>query len=158
MTKDYLQIMIESLEKKIEILDKVVELDKRQLTISLQKPTDMKAYNATMEEKGSLISELEKLDDGFTNTYELVKEEVTSNPQLYREQVLAMQELIQTAIEKGVTVEAQEKRNKQAMESMIGDRRAQIRQMRVSSSAASKYYRAMSKINDVDPQLLDRKK
>ena len=50
MTEDYLEIMVESLEKKISVLDKVMELDKRQLELALAKPADMKAIDATMEE------------------------------------------------------------------------------------------------------------
>lgn len=158
MTEDYLQIMIESLEKKNQVLDKVMELDKRQLEISLNHPFDMEAYDSTMEEKGTLIDTLEKLDDGFTHTYELVRDEVQANPGQYRSKVLEMQELICTAIDKGVAVEAQEQRNKQAMQSAIQGKRKEIRRAKVSSAAATKYYKAMSRINDVDPQLMDKKK
>lgn len=158
MTEDYLQIMIESLEKKNQVLDKVMELDKRQLEVSLQQPFDVKAYDSTMEEKGILIEQLEKLDDGFTHTYELVRDEVQANPDKYREKVLEMQDLIRTAIDKGVAVEAQEHRNKQAMQNAVKGKRREIRQMKVSTAAAARYYKSMSRINDVDPQLMDRKK
>ncbi len=158
MTEQYLQIMIESLEKKIQVMDKVIELDKRQFDLSVQQPVDMAAYDATMDEKGELIDELNRLDDGFTTTYELVKEEVQANPQNYRDKVLVMQELIRQAVEKSVTVRAQEQRNKQAIQSVLAAKRQEIRQKRVSSSAATKYYTAMSKINNVDPQLMDKKK
>lgn len=157
MTEDYLQIMIESLEKKNRVLDKVLDLEKRQLALAMQQPPDLKAYDASMEEKGTLIEELGRLDDGFTNTYEFVRDEVQANPEKYEEQVQVMQELIRTAVEKGVSIEAQEQRNKQAMKTMLSTRRTEIRQMRVSTSAASKYYKAMSQINNVDPQLMDRK-
>lgn len=158
MTEDYLQIMIESLEKKNNVLDKVMELEKKQLTLAIQQPADLKSYDSLMEEKGQLIDELGRLDDGFTSTYELVRDEVQKNLEQYKTQIHKMQELIRTAVEKGVSIEAQEQRNKQAMKNMILARRGEIRQMRVSTSAASRYYKAMSKINDVDPQLIDRKK
>lgn len=158
MTEDYLQIMIESLEKKNAVLDQVMELDKRQLEISLKKPFDMAVYDATMQEKGKLIEELEKLDDGFMHTYQLVADEVQANPGQYKSKILEMQELIRTAIDKGVAVETQEQRNKQAMESAIQGQRREIRNIKVSNAAAARYYKAMSRINDVDPQLMDRKK
>ncbi|MBO5032923.1 MAG: flagellar protein FliT [Lachnospiraceae bacterium] len=158
MTEDYLQIMIESLEKKNAVLDQVMELDKRQLEISLKKPFDMAVYDATMQEKGKLIEELEKLDDGFMHTYKLVADEVQANPGQYKSKILEMQELIRTAIDKGVAVETQEQRNKQAMESAIQGQRREIRNIKVSNAAAARYYKAMSRINDVDPQLMDRKK
>lgn len=158
MTEDYLQIMVESLEKKNCVLDKVIELDKRQLEISMQRPFDMEAYDATMEEKGALIEQLERLDDGFTLTYERVRDEVQANPDKYRSKVLEMRELIRMAIDKGVAVEAQEQRNKQAMQNAIQGKRKEIRHAKISTAAAAKYYKAMSRINEVDPQLMDRKK
>lgn len=158
MTDDYLQIMIESLEKKIDILDKVIELDKRQLNISLAQPLDVEAYDASMEEKGELIDEIGKLDDGFTVMYERVKEPVAENPDLYREKVKKLQELIRIAVDKGVSIEAMEKRNKQSIQAALQQKRREIRQIKVSSSAATKYYQNMSKVNYIDPQLMDRKK
>lgn len=158
MTENYIQIMIESLEKKIAVLDQIIELDKRQLDIAIHKPFDMQKFDKSMDEKGILIDEINRLDDGFTSTYELVKDEVTANPDRYREQVLVLQDLIREAVSKGATIEAQEKRNKNAMELAINNRRKEIRQMRISNSAASQYYKAMSRINDVDPQLMDKKK
>lgn len=158
MTESYIQIMIESLEKKIVVLDQIIELDKRQLDIAIQKPFDMQKFDKSMDEKGELIDEINRLDDGFTSTYELVKDAVAANPEQYREQVLVLQELIREAVSKGATIEVQEKRNKNAMELAINNRRKEIRQMKVSTSAASQYYKAMSRINNVDPQLMDKKK
>lgn len=158
MTGDYLQIMIECLEKKIDVLDKVLELDKRQLSVALEKPFDLERYDKTMEEKAKLIEELEKLDDGFTSTYERVRDEVQANPQMYSDKVRRMQDLIRMAIDKGVAVEAQEERGKQAMHAAMSTKRSEIRNIKKSNAAAAKYYKAMSRINDVDPQLMDRKK
>lgn len=158
MTEDYLQIMIESLEKKIDVLDKVFELDKRQLSVALEQPFDMEKYDKTMDEKGRLIDELNKLDDGFTSTYERVRDEVQANSKAYAEKVHRMQDLIRTAIDKGVAVEAQEQRGKQAIQAAMSTKRKEIRQIKISNTAATKYYKAMSRINDVDPQLMDRKK
>lgn len=158
MTEDYLQIMIESLEKKSEVLDQVMELDKKQLAISMKQPFDMEEYDATMDEKSKLIEELEKLDDGFTHTYELVREDVQAEPAKYRDKVQEMQELIRVAIDKGVAIEAQEQRNKQAMQSALQGKRREIKQVKASNAAAVRYYKSMSRINDVDPQLMDRKK
>ena len=57
MTENYLQIMTESLEKKLEVLDKVYEINKRQLAASTKRPFDAEAYDAIMDEKGGLIDE-----------------------------------------------------------------------------------------------------
>ena len=158
MTEDYLQIMIESLEKKIDVLDRVLELDKRQIAIALEQPFDIEKYDKSMDEKGVLIDELNKLDDGFTSTYERVRDAVQADPKAYADKVQRMQDLIRMAIDKGVAVETQEERGKQAMKSAITSKRKEIRSIKVSNEAATKYYKSMSRINDVDPQLMDRKK
>lgn len=158
MTEGYIQILIESLEKKLVVLDKIIELDKRQLEIATQHPFDMLAYDKSMDEKGVLIDEINRLDAGFTSTYEEIKDEVQANPAKYREKVLVLQDLIREAVDKGTKIEVQERRNKSAMELAVRTKRQEIRQMKISNSAATKYYKAMSKINDVDPQLMDRKK
>lgn len=158
MTEGYLQILIESLEKKNEVLDKISVLNKEQAEISAHQPMDMETYDKTMDEKGELIDEINRLDDGFTSTYERIKDEVQKQPDKYRSQVQVLQELIRTAVEKGVAIEAQEKRNRAALETVFRMKRQEIRKMKVSSSAAATYYKSMSRINTVDPQLMDRKK
>lgn len=158
MAEGYLQILIESLEKKNEVLDKVITLNQVQAEISSHQPMDMEAYDKTMDEKGELIDEINRLDDGFSSTYEIIKDKVQSEPDKYRKQVLVLQELIRSAVEKGVTIEAQEKRNRAALETVFRMKRQEIKQMKVSSTAAATYYKAMSRINTVDPQLMDRKK
>ena len=119
---------------------------------------DMEAYDKTMDEKGTLIDEINKLDDGFTSTYKLVKDTVQQEPEKYRDKVLEMQELIRIAVEKGVTIEAQEKRNRSALETVFRMKRTEVKQMKRSNTAALQYYKSMSKINEVDPQLMDKKK
>ena len=54
--------------------------------------------------------------DGFSTTYERVRDTIQKNPEQYRVQVLRMQELVREAVDKGVSIEAQEKRNKASME------------------------------------------
>ena len=158
MTEDYIQIMIESLEKKLAVLDRVAELNTRQLEASSAQPFDTEKYDEIMEEKGRLIDEINALDEGFTSTYDLVKDEVNANPALYRDMVLKLQELVRKAVDKGVEVEVQEKRNKNSLEASIAMSRKALRQKRVSQNVALQYYKSSQKINNVDPQLMDKKK
>lgn len=158
MAEAYMQILIESLEKKNDVLDQIIELNKRQIEIVTTQPFDMIAYDKSMDEKGELIEELERLDTGFVTTYERIKDKVQKQPEQYRQKVLVLQDLIREATEKGAKIEVQEKRNKSAMELAMRTKRQEIKQMKISTSAASKYYKSMSRINDVDPQLMDRKK
>ena len=158
MTESYLQVLVESLEKKNEVLDKLMELDDRQAMISLGPDMDVKAYDESMEEKGKLIDEINRLDEGFATTYEIIKDEVKADPSKYKDTVLYLQDLIREAIDKGTSIEAKESRNRLALDKFFKSKRSEVKQQRVSTAAATKYYKAMSKINNVDPQLMDRKK
>jgi hypothetical protein len=158
MTENYLQIMIESLEKKLMALDSIEEINAKQFECSSARPFNAEKYNEIMEEKGKIIDEINALDDGFTSTYELVREDVQANPQVYKDKVLKLQELVKQTVDKGVSVEAQEKRNKASMETAISTRRQEFRKQKVSTAVAMKYYKSTNRINNVDPQLMDRKK
>lgn len=157
MTEAYLQIMIESLEKKIKALDDIISIDNRQMTLASAKEIDMKAIDEAMDEKGACIDELNKLDDGFVSTFELVKEDLLSEKHKYAEQIRTMQALINEAVEKSVSVNVLEKRLKNAIDMVFARQRKEIKQIRVTNAAASSYYKAMSRINNVDPQLMDKK-
>lgn len=158
MTEGYLQIMLESLEKKLGVLNQILSLEKEQLEIALQENVDMERYDETVDRKGELVDELNRLDEGFTNTYELVKDEVQSHPDKYREIVLKMQDAIREAVDLSVEVQAQETRNKDAISLAISRKRKDLKEKHVNTNAALKYYKSMSRMNTVDPQLMDRKK
>lgn len=158
MTEGYLQILVESLEKKIIVLDHIIELDKQQEELAAHQPMDMTAYDKIVEAKDKLVDEINRLDEGFSSTYQYIEMEVKDHPQQYREQVLKLQELIREAVARGVTIEAQEKRNRAALETVFRMKRQEIKQKRTAAAVAVKYYRSMSRINDVDPQLMDKKK
>ena len=158
MAEAYIQILMESLEKKNNVLDQIIALNKRQIEIATTQPFDMIAYDKSMDEKGELIEELNRLDNGFVTTYERIKDVVQAEPQKYRKKVLILQDLVREATDKGTEIEVQEQRNKSALELAMRTKRHEIKQMKISTSVASKYYKSMSKINDVDPQLMDRKK
>jgi hypothetical protein len=158
MTDNYLQIMLESLEKKIDVLSQIIDIDDRQLKYALEQPMNVEGFDTAMDEKDVKIEELNKIDEGFTSTYELVKDEVQNHPELYKEKIHKMQELIKISVEKTMSVEAKEKRNKAAMENAISLQRREMRSKRISATAAARYYKTANKINSVDPQLMDKKK
>jgi hypothetical protein len=119
---------------------------------------NVEGFDTAMDEKDVKIEELNKIDEGFTSTYELVKDEVQNHPELYKEKIHKMQELIKISVEKTMSVEAKEKRNKAAMENAISLQRREMRSKRISATAAARYYKTANKINSVDPQLMDKKK
>ena len=58
----------------------------------------------------------------------------------------------------GVSVETGEMRNKKAIEQYFSYTQKNVNMSRKSVKAASDYYKNMSRVNYIDPQLLDQKK
>ena len=73
-----------------------------------------------------LVSELLKMDEGFTSLFNRVKEQLLANKEQYSNEIKAMQQLIREVTELGVKVEAQEARNKSVVEERFRSMRKKI--------------------------------
>ena len=61
-----LTILSESLDKKLEVLQKIQEYNKRQEEVFSAEKVDMSLFDDAVEEKQRLIDEVVRLDDGAT--------------------------------------------------------------------------------------------
>ena len=118
---------------------------------------DWEAFDRSIDAKGLLIENLGKLDDGFQNVYDRVKEELADNKDKYKDEIVAMQDLIRKVTELGTQVETLELRNKALIEKRFAEEHKQIKQSKIGSKVAMEYYQKMNKLNVVEPQLMDRK-
>lgn len=158
MTENYLQILIECLEKKQIVLGEIRSLDEKQADMLMQETVDKVAFDESMDEKQVLIDRLNQLDEGFQKTYDLVKDEVQNNKESYLEQLRRLKELVNLVVEQGVSIQVQEERLKQRVSAVIRKEYAGLQQKRMSARATQGYYQNMRLINNVDPQLMDRRK
>ena len=158
MIENYLQVLEESLHKKMGVLDGIEEANRRQEEILKQEPVSEDAFDGTIEEKGALIEELNKLDEGFESLYENIREQLSADREKYKAQIAAIQKLIALVAEKSVSIQAQEARNKVLAESFFASRKQELQKGRRSSKAAMDYYRNMSQSQVIMPQFMDRKK
>lgn len=158
MTENYLQILIESLERKQEVLGRITSLNEEQAQILLQEDVDRQAFDRSMDEKQLLIDKLNQLDEGFEKTYELVKDEVQKNKEPYLEQLRRLKELVTIVVEQGVSIKAQEERLKQKLNMIFKREYSNLHQKRISSKVTQGYYQNMRMLNLVDPQLMDKRK
>ena len=157
MTTNYLKVLQESLLKKKEILESVLLASEKQRDIVLAERVDWDAFDRSIDAKALLIDNLSKLDDGFQNIYDRVKEEIADNKDKYKDEIVAMQDLIRKVTELGTQVETLELRNKTLIEKRFAEEHKQIKQSKIGSKVAMEYYQKMNKLNVVDPQLMDRK-
>lgn len=156
MMENYLEILADSLRKKLAVLDEIMEYNKAQEKLMKQEKVSMDELDANMELKDGLIQKLADLDEGFEALYERIKEQLLTDKDAYKTQIKSLQELIARITEKSVSIQAQEARNKKLLEGYFARERSQLRQSRQVSKAAYGYYKSMS--NGVSSQLMDQKK
>lgn len=158
MMNNYLNILEDSLVKKISILKKVQELSDKQAQILNTEPLSMEAFDQTVEEKDVLIQELSGLDEGFDTLYGNIKEGLLQNKEQYADRIKKLQQLIQEVMDKSVAIQAQEERNRDKVTAYFRNEKKNLAAGRRSSKAAYDYYKNMSKANVVQPQFMDKKK
>lgn len=156
--EQYLQMLSDSLTKKSKLLDELSEKTKEQERLIAESAVDWDAFDQVVEEKGTLIAEVQKLEEGFDALYGRIREGLSENRSKYRQQISGLQQQIMTVTEKSTSLMAMEERNKAQITMKFSQEKDKIKQGRVSTRVATNYYRNMSKINYIDPQLMDRKK
>ena len=77
--ENQLTILSESLDKKLEVLQKIREYNKRQEEIFSAEEVDMSLFDDAVEEKQRLIDEVVHLDEGFEIMYEKLARELEGN-------------------------------------------------------------------------------
>ena len=157
MTDNYIDIMLQSLKKKEQVLKAIIDENLKQREILEDVNGEADAFDATVEAKAKLIEQLEQLDSGFEKLFARMKEELEGNQDKYAEQIRQMKEYIKKITDKSIEIQAQEARNKDLMTSKFATIKKQVKTMRKSSAAASEYYKTMAKLNYVDPQFMDGK-
>lgn len=158
MIENYLQVLEESLHKKMDVLNGIEEANRRQEQILKEQPVSEDDFDKSIDEKGVFIDELNKLDEGFETLYGNIKEQLLEGREKYKEQIASLQKLITQVTEKSVSIQAQEARNKVLAEKFFADRKQELGNGRRSSKAAFDYYRNMNQSHVVMPQFMDRKK
>lgn len=158
MEQNCVQILAQSLEKKSQVLDKIIEQGNLQETILKQDNFDMDAFEKSIDEQNCLIAELDKLDRGFESLYDRIREELLAHKEKYSAEIKRMKELIQQITDKVVIVNATELRNKRMAESQFKKEKIAIQQSVSKSKVARDYYNSMNKLNCVAPQFYDSKK
>lgn len=158
MIENYLDILEESLKKKMQVLSRIQEYNERQREIFQSEPVNMDDFDSYVEEKGVLIGQLNSLDEGFETLYAKLAEELKGNREKYAVRIRTLQALVTRVTEMSVTVQAQEARNKKLIEDYFSKERSGIRKGRKSSKAAYDYYKNMSKTSVTPPRMMDEKK
>lgn len=144
MSNTYVTALVESLEKKIEVLKEIEVKNAEQAALLKEESFSFDKFDANAEAKGILIHRLTKLDEGFESLFKRVKEELDNNRPQYAAEIRKMQELIREIMAKSTSIEASEARNKAALEKIFSDEKAKIKATRSTAKALKSYTQAMN--------------
>lgn len=144
MANAYVTALSESLDKKYEILKKIHELDEEQYTIAKTSPFSYEEFDKNSEEKGLQIFKLNRLDEGFESVYEKVKDELKVNKSAYSTEIKYMQDMISKITDLSTKIQAEESRNKTAIEQAFRNEKEKIKGQRSGMKAVKSYSQAMA--------------
>ncbi len=156
--QSYIKIMNESLDKKIRVLDDIIEATKSQESILKAEEIDFEAFDKTIELKEKYIKEIQTLDRGFQSVYDRIKEELQENRQMYTYEIQSMKDKIRLITEKTMDIQSKESRNKESFQGKVSTVRKQAKTAKTANKVASSYYKSMTGLNVVNSQFLDTKK
>ena len=159
--EDYIQIMIESLTKKSELLDRIIRKNEAQHDCVADKEyeeIDWDAFNLIVAEKQAAIDRIVKMDEGFQSLYDRVKEQLNEDRDKYTDKIKEIQRLIEKVTGQGVKITTGEERNRKIIENVFGKRKKEIRRTRNSLRVANSYAQTMSGDFGMDLSSQDIKK
>ena len=158
MEQTYVDIMIQSLRKKIKVLEEIRKVNLRQQELLEDENAEVEDFDKTVEDKSKLLEQMEQLDSGFDKLFERVREELNTNKEVYKEKIKTMQNAIRKITDLSMELQAQEARNRDLMTQKFVSVRQKAKVVRTNSKVASQYYKNMMQLNVVDPQFMDNKK
>lgn len=156
-TQDYIQILKESLEKKLKLLEEIADYNNRQKEMFKAESLDIEEYDKLVEAKSSVVDRINELDEGFSLVYDRVGEILKNNREAYRDDIAYMQGYISKITEQVSSIQSDEKRLFEMAKEGLDKKRQEVGTARKSSQMAASYYKSMSRAS-MEPQFMDKKK
>lgn len=156
--KAYLQLLIDTMEKKTAVLRRLVEITGIQDALMEPESFDDDQFMHTISLKEEQLYELETLDKGFDRIFELMKEELIGNKFRYEAEIQTLQGYIVVITDMGVQLQAMELRNKAKLEVLFANKRGELRRSRVNTQTVAKYYRNVASQTGSEAYFYDKKK
>ncbi|MCM1244672.1 MAG: hypothetical protein NC293_03400 [Roseburia sp.] len=146
----YVRMMADTLKRKKEILTFLYDKTKEQELLLKDEEMDEEKFQATIDEKGKKIDELNELDEGFDALFKYVEKEIKANRNDYKEDILLMQKLIGEVSELGIQIQALEHQNSGHFKIYLANQRNMIREFHVNNKTTSSYYQNMANVHKPD--------
>lgn len=145
-TLKYLNIMIESLQKKKSMYELLLKKTSQQSDCIEGKDyesANWSQFEVLIIEKDSIIEKIDELDTGFDKVFDRVKRELDSNKDAYKDQIRELQKLITVLTDLGVKISTSEERNRQDIDRIMTAAKAGIGKARRNMKVTSGYIASM---------------
>lgn len=156
--KEYLELLIQSLKKKLLLLNRITVLNQDQKEILQDENAEPDALDINVRDKDDLVRQIVALDAGFNEVYAHIKDLMERDHGAYETQLDEMRELIRRIMEKDASVRADEQRNYKLAQQKFADVKKQVREMKASQKMVNSYYQNMMRQKPGDAMFLDNKK
>lgn len=154
-----IELLVEALMKKKVLMERILSDTKEQGKYLSNKDLDLRSFKNIMANKQVRIESLLRIDGGFESLYQRVKLPLTSQPDIYREPIGRMQDLIRETTNLGIEIQVQEERNKVQLEIKSRGVKGEAKVLRTHKSAMNSYNNNYSKQKKMDgPHFFDSKK
>lgn len=155
----YLNIMVDTLKKKEILLNDLKKISLNQAEILEGKEFEADEFDKTIDQKQTKIDELLKLDEGFMEMYEKVKDTLTNDGKDYAPEIEQAKALIKKQTDISIELQAIEEKNRLKLSVHLAKGHQKGKDFRISSRTAAAYYKNMSnRHQDGDSYFLDSKK
>lgn len=156
--REYLEVLIQSLRKKLLLLNKISVLNQDQRELLADANLDPDTFEANVRDKEELVQQIVALDDGFDEVYAHLKDLLEKDHRMYVDQIEQMQELIRQIMAKDAAVRVEEHRNFELAKQKFASIKKQVREVKASQKMVNSYYQNMMKQSRMSPQFMDNRK
>ncbi|MBR1598325.1 MAG: hypothetical protein IJ661_05325 [Lachnospiraceae bacterium] len=141
--RQYINMLIQILEKQSNTLSEVLLITKEQTEIANADKFDEDMFANTLSKKDVLIIRLNELDDGFASLYDKVRKQVKNNPEGYKKDINTLQELIRRCTDLGNAIQTLEIRNRDKIAECFGNKRQEYSAKQTAATVVGKYNATM---------------
>lgn len=156
-SKGYVQILVTTLEKQQQVLQQILAITENQREIANMEPFDEVAFDNTLNQKEMLISRLNELDDGFASVFGRVRQEITTNKELYGKELQRIQTLIRECTDIGNELRVLEQRNYDRLTQCFAGKQREYGVRQAVADVASKYHRTMYNLTGDSSRYFNKK-
>ena len=156
--REYLDILIQSLRKKLVLLNRIAILSQELRELLMDEDMTPDAFDINVRDKDALVQQIVVLDAGFDEVYAHIKDLMERDHQLYEDQLDQMRELIRLIMAKDASIRVEEKRNYELAQRKFASVKSKVREMKANRKMVSSYYKNMMRQKPGEAAFLDNRK